>query len=58
MVMDHLPRSGFPLIDVRDANIDNDLLSGKLELPTLDTGFVGYIPCHLDDLIFQANVPF
>jgi hypothetical protein len=32
-------------------------LPGKLKLPMLEALFVGYIPCDLDELIFQSNLP-
>ena len=52
MVMDYLPSSSFSLIDVRDAMLDGDLLSGKLEMPMFDARFVGHIPRDPDELIF------
>ena len=57
MVMDNLPVSDFPAIDVRDALLDGDLLSGKLNLRLLDTQFVGHIPGELNNLITQFNLP-
>ena len=43
MVMDHLPRSGFSLIEIRDAMLDRDRLAGKLEPTILDACFEGHI---------------
>ena len=53
MVMGHLPRAGFALMDVRDAMLDGELLSRKLDLPLLDARFVGQIPRDPDQLISQ-----
>jgi hypothetical protein len=57
VVMGHLPRSGFSLIDVRDTMFDGDLLAGKLELPLLDARFVSQIPNDVDELIRKFNLP-
>ena len=56
MVMDNLPRTGFSAIDVRDAMLDGDLLSGKRNLPALDTQFVGQTLGGLNDLIVQFDL--
>lgn len=57
MVMDNLPRPGFAAIDVRDAILDGDLLSGKPGLPLFGAHFVGHIPGNLNELIAQFNLP-
>ena len=44
MVVDHLPGSCFPPVDVRDTMLDGDPLAGELELSTLDAHFIGDIP--------------
>ena len=56
MVMDYLPSLRLTAIDVRDAMLDGDLLSGDLNLPLLDTQFVGHIPRHVNNLITQFNL--
>ena len=50
-------RLGFLAIDVRDAMLNGDLLSGNLCLPLLEASFVGHIPRDLNDLIAQFNLP-
>ena len=56
MVMDHLPPpTRIPTIDVCDAVMDGDFLSGKSKLALLDTDFVSYIPGGVYDLIQQFN---
>ena len=57
MVMNDLPSRRLTAIDVRDAMLDGDLLSGDLNLPVLDTQFVGHIPRHVNNLITQFNLP-
>jgi hypothetical protein len=57
VVVGHLPRSGFSLIDVRDAMLDGDRLAGKLELTILDARFEGHISNDADELILQFNLP-
>ena len=57
MVMDYLPQPRFTAIDVRDAVLDGNLLSGNLKPPVLVAHFVGHIPGGLDELIFQFNPP-
>jgi hypothetical protein len=57
VVMDDFPGPGLSMIDVRNAILDGDLLSSKLELPILDAHFVTHIPEDLDELIFQFNLP-
>ena len=44
MVMDYLPCAAFPLIDVRHAMFDGDLLSCQRDLSLLDACFAGHIP--------------
>jgi hypothetical protein len=39
MVMDYLPHPRFTAIDVRDALLDGNLLSGNLKLPMLVARF-------------------
>jgi hypothetical protein len=51
VVMDDLPRSRFPTIDVRDAALAGHRLSSKRKLHIFDTQFVGRIPGHLNELI-------
>ena len=50
-MMDDPPLPGFTAIDVRDAVLDSDLLSGKRDLPLLDAHFVVQIPADLDALV-------
>ena len=57
MVMDYLPSRRLTAIDVRDAMLDGDLLSGDLNLPVLDTQFIGHIPRNVNNLITQFNLP-
>ena len=57
MVMDYLPLPRFTAIDVRDALLDGNLLSGDLKLPVLVAHFVGHIPGGLEELIFEFNAP-
>ena len=57
VVMDDLPAAGLTAIDVRDAMLDCDPLSGKTELPALNTHFVGQVPCDLKYLIIQLYPP-
>ena len=48
VVMRYFPRPGFPLIDVRDANLGTDLLSAELSLDMLNANFVGNVPSEAD----------
>ena len=43
VVMDHLPRAIFPAIDVRDALLDGDLLSGQGALAALHSYLVRHV---------------
>jgi hypothetical protein len=61
VVMGNLPRTDFPLIDVRDAMVDRDRLAGELDLSTLDARFVGHVPNGMDELILSVqgmSMPF
>ena len=57
VVMDNLPGSGLSAIDVGNPMVDCDLLSGKRDLPALDTEFVGGITGDLNHLIIQFDLP-
>ena len=56
VVMNDPPLSRFTTIDVRDALLDGDLLSGNRDLPGFDTHFVGHVPSNLDTLVAQLGV--
>jgi len=58
VVMRYFPRPGFPLIDVRDANLGSELLSAELGLDMLDANFVGDLTSEVDELVFQFDLPF
>ena len=57
MVMRHLPRSSFPLINVRHPNLAGDFLSAELEFWTLNAGFLGDFAEDADELVLQFNLP-
>ncbi len=57
MVMDDLPAVCFSVIDVCDAMVQGNLMSGKNSLTTLDANFVGKILGDLNYLINQFYVP-
>ena len=58
MVMRHLPRSSFSLIDIRHANLARDLLSTQLEFWVLNADFVGDVVADdPDELVRQFNLP-
>ena len=56
-MMDDPPLPGVTAIDVRDAVLDSDLLSGKRDLPLLDAHFVGQIPADLDSPVAKFAIP-
>jgi hypothetical protein len=51
VVMDDLPRTGFAAIDICNSIRNRDLLPSKLELPSLNTQFLGHVPSDMNDLI-------
>src|ERR1700758_810571 len=56
-MMDDLPAILLSAIDVCDAMIYRNLLSGKAGLPALRTDFVGHSACNLNHLIIQPYPP-
>ena len=58
MVMDYLPPRRFRTVDVRDAMLDRDPLSGKLKLSALDTQFVRKVSSDPNEPVTQSDPSF
>jgi len=58
VVVNYFPLPRFAKIDVRDTVLDSlDLVSSDLDVPALDTNFVGRIPSDPNDLIIHGYLP-
>ena len=56
VVVDDLPPSRFPAIDVCDALLKRDVLSSESDLPRLGAYLVGYVTNDPDQGVFEGDL--